>query len=172
MPNVPIHSDAGTGRPPRRRRRNPRFLAITGLVALILFSGTSAAVAYWTRSGTGTATGSVATLEPVILVALAGESPGSSLIPEGPAADVLVKIDNRNPFEVTLVAVILNGTIVASNGCGPTGVSLATATNLPITLPPGISVSHLTGAATMDGTSASACQGATFAIPMTLIVRR
>jgi hypothetical protein len=150
----------------------PRFLALTVMAALILLSCAGAAVAYWAGAGAGTGAAGVGTLRPVILVGLAGESPSSTLVPGGPAADVVVKIDNQNAFDVTLVAVTSNGPVTAGNGCAPTGVTLATPTNLPLTLPPGISVTHLAGAAAMGPTSASACQGATFAIPVTLAVRR
>ena len=172
MPNLPITSDRGTGRPAQGHRRSPRLLVLIGLVALMLFSAAGAVLAYWTAVGTGTVTASAGTLQPVTVVPLVGGSPESTLVPGGPAADVVVKIDNQNPFDVILVAVGPHGTITASNGCGPTGVSLAAPTNLPMTVPPGISVSHLAGAATMDRTSASACQGASFSIPVTITVHR
>ena len=172
MPNLPITTDRGTGRPPQKRRRSPRLLVLTGLVTVMLSCGAAAALAYWAAAGTGTGTASAGTLRPVTVVPLVGGSPGSALVPGGPAADVAVEIDNQNPFAVTLVAVGLNGTITAGNGCGPTGVSLAAPTNLPMTVPPGVSVSHLAGAATMDQTSASACQGTTFSIPVTITVHR
>ena len=94
------------------------------------------------------------------------------MVPGGPASDLVIKIDNQNLFDVTLAGVALAGAITAGNGCSPTGVTLSTPTNLPLTLPPGINVVHLAGAATMDETSASACQGSSFSFPLTLTVLR
>jgi len=145
---------------------------LAGLVSISLAAGSGTAVAYWRTTGTGDVAATAGQLQPVTVVALAGETPNTRLVPGGAARDVVVKISNQNAFDVTLVAVALNGSITAGNGCTPTGVHLVTPTNLPLTLPPGTSVNHLAGAATMDDTSAAACQGASFTIPVTVTVHR
>lgn len=153
-------------------RRSFERLLLAGLLALFLVSGAGAALAYWSTAGSGAGSSAVGPLQPVTAVALAGESPSSLMVPGAPAADLVVKVDNQNPFDVTVVAVALNGAITAGNGCSPTGVTLATPANLPASVPPGTSVVHLAGAAAMDVTSASTCQGATFSFPVTLTVHR
>lgn len=149
-----------------------RRMAVAGLLSVLSICGSGTAWAYWRATGTGTVGATAGQLQAVTVVAIAGETPAARLVPGGAAADVVVKITNQNAYAVTLVAVSVNGTITAGNGCAPTGVHLGAPTNLPLTLPPGTSVSHLAGAATMDATSAAACQGTSFAIPLTITVHR
>lgn len=154
------------------RQRIHSHLAAAALIVLFLVSGTTAAVAFWTTTGSGAVTATVGTPAPVSVVALSGETPASAMVPGGPAADLVIKIDNQNTFAVSLAGVALAGAITAGNGCSSTGVSLSAPTNLPITLPPGVSAVHLAGAATMDQTVASACQGSSFSFPLSLTVLR
>jgi hypothetical protein len=51
-------------------------------------------------------------------------------------------------------------------------VSFANQSGLNISVPNGSSLVHLPGAASMDATSSSGCQGATFSIPVTLGVQK
>jgi len=154
------------------RQRIRSHLAAAALIVIFLVSGTTAAVAFWTTAGTGAVTATVGTPAPVSVVALSGETPATAMVPGGPAADLVIKIDNANTFDVNVAGVALAGAISAGNGCSPAGVSLSAPTNLPITLPPGISVVHLAGTATMDQTVASACQGSSFSFPLSLTVVR
>jgi hypothetical protein len=154
------------------RQRIHSHLAVAALIVLFLISGTTAAVAFWTTAGSGAVTATVGTPAPVGVVALSGETPGTAMVPGGPAANLVLKIDNANAFAVSLAGVALAGGITAENGCSSTGVTLSAPTNLPITLAPGVSVIHLAGAASMDQTVASACQGSSFSFPLNLTVLR
>lgn len=149
------------------------------LVALSLVLG-SGRVAYghWSTSGTGSANTAVPSFQTVLVLALTGtDAPDSALVP-GSTADVVLRISNPNPYQVTVYSIEGSGTIVADAGhplCTPTGVTFtapATPPVPPITLPPGETLLHLPGAATMAYTSASACQGARFEIPVTLTTRQ
>lgn len=153
-------------------RAVPRAVLLVALVSSGLLCGSGAAFAYFTTIGSAAVAASAGQLQPVVITSLAGESPSSLLVPGGPPADLMLKIDNQNAFVVSLVAVSLNGTITASNGCSPTGVTLATPANLPLTVPAGVSVAHLSGGASMDQTAASACQGASFSFPLSATVHR
>ena len=95
------------------------------------------------------------------------------LQPDG-SADVILRITNPNGFAVTLTSVAANGTITASGGigaCAATGVTFAGASGLS-TLIAGSATTlvHLQGAATMSSASSTGCQGATFSIPVLIVV--
>lgn len=154
------------------RRLSHGHLLVAALLVLFLISGTTAALAFWPTTGSGSVTATVGTPAPVSFVALSGETPGGAMVPGGPASDLVIKIDNENLFDVSLAGVTLAGAITAGNGCSPIGVTLSTPTNLPLTVPPGVTVVHLMGAATMDTTAASACQGSSFSFPLNVTVLR
>jgi hypothetical protein len=139
--------------------------------AILLSLGSGTAFAYFTSAGTGTASASTGTLT-VTLAATAGP-PSTPLYPGG-TGDVALKVNNPNSFAVTLVSVVATGgTITASNGCSPTGVSFTNQTGLSIPIAASATVQvHLSGAASMSSSSANACQGATFSIPVTITVQK
>ena len=158
----------------------PRLLVGLG-VALVALLGAGAAFAYWTSQGSGAASASAGSLEPVTVAAYAGESISNKLYPGGPAGDVLVKVTNPNPFSVTLVAISGNGLISADaghSGCTTTGVTFTPPANPSLTIGAGATGSPhtesvtLAGAVSMGTTSASACQGATFHIPVSITVHK
>ena len=86
-------------------------------------------------------------------------------------------LDNPNSDAVTITGVSGNGAVTRSGGvgsCSNTGVSVSPGlTGLTISVAPGNPVSVvIPAAASMDATSNSGCQGATFAIPVDLTVRK
>ena len=107
----------------------------------------------------------------MLTVTASAGTPNSALLP-GATADVSLKITNPNSFTVTLTSVTGDGPITAGNGCSPTGVTFANQTGLSIPVPAGTSQVDLAGAAAMSSSSASACQGTTFSIPITMVVRK
>ncbi len=115
----------------------------------------------------------VSTLQPVVLSALAGELPDTPLQP-GASGDVVMKLNNPNPFTVKLVSATAIGDIVVTGLPGCTlvnaGVSYTDQTALSVPVAPGDQVVRLPGAASMDIGSDNTCQGATFAIPVTIRV--
>lgn len=153
-----------------------RVLAVA--LAALLTAGGGAAWAHWSTAGSGTASATARTFETVAVVATgAGDAPDSTLVPGG-TADVILRVRNPNDFAATVYSVAPSGPVTADAGhpgCTATGVSF-TATSAPLTpaveLPPGETLIHLQEAAAMDATSQSACQGATFSIPVTLTAIR
>lgn len=151
---------------------------LTVALAALLTAGGGAAWAHWSTAGAGSASATTRTFETVAVVAMgAGDAPDSTLVPGG-TADVILRADNPNDFAATVFSVAPSGPVTADPGhagCTVTGVSF-TAPSAPITpaieLPPGETLIHLQDAASMDATSQSACQGATFSIPVTLTAIR
>jgi hypothetical protein len=147
---------------------------LAALAAVFLSAGV--AFAYVSTAGAGSGSANAGTMQTVTVSAfVGGDAPTSLLRPGGPAADVILRVENPNPFTVHVVSVAGNGTITpdgAHSGCTTTGVTFTAPTNLSITVPSGSSLVHLTDAATMSTASLSACQGATFSIPVELTAHR
>lgn len=156
-------------------RRSRRFTAVLVVceIATVLFA--VGAVAYFTASGTGAGTAVAGTLQTVTLTALAGgDTPTSTLVPGG-SADLILKVNNPNSYKVTLISIAAKtGGSVTPNlpGCTTSGVALATIGALAITLVPGSNTVHIANGATMSTASVSGCQGATFAIDVTITVQK
>jgi hypothetical protein len=153
-----------------RRIALPLLLAVALLVV-----AAAGALAWFSASGSGTGSGANGTVQPVTVQALVGgDAPASKLQPGG-SADVILRLSNPNSFALTLTAVSGGSPISADSGhggCTTTGVSFANQSGLSISVPSGSSLVHLSGAASMDATSSSGCQGATFSIPVSLSVRK
>lgn len=157
-----------------------RLLVGLGAASAALLSA-GVASAYWTSQGSGAATASAGSLQPVTVAAYANESISNKLYPGGPAGDVVLKVTNPNLYSVTLVAIAANGSIAADaghSGCTTTGVAFAPPASPSITIGAGTAGSPstqlvtLAGAALMGTSSASGCQGATFQIPVSITVHK
>lgn len=149
------------------------LFAITGALALgVVIVLASTALAAFSARGQRQGSATTATFHPVTVAALSGDSPSSTLQPGG-QADVILRISNPNSYAVTLVSVSGNGAITASGGVGCTtpGVSFSNVSGLstPIAAS-GTTLVHLPGAASMSSASSSGCQGATFSIPVSIVV--
>jgi hypothetical protein len=155
-----------------RRAALPRWLALGVLGGLLASAGI--AWGYNTATGNATAgahTGSMQTV--TVSAVVGGDSPSSTLYPGGPAADVILRVNNPKSYSVKLYSISGNGTISADashSGCTTTGVTFNPPSNPNITLAAGSSLVHLSGAASMSTASLNACQGATFSIPVTMTV--
>ena len=149
-----------------------RWLVIGALV--LAFSGAGTAFAFFTALGNGGGSAQTGTMQTVTVSALAGgDVPSSTLYPGGSAADVILKVNNPNSFSVHLYSISGTGTISADAGhpgCTTTGVTFTPPSSPSITIPSGSSLVHVSGAASMDATSANGCQGATFSIPISITV--
>lgn len=125
-------------------------------------------LAEWVATGTGS--GAVRAVEAQALVTEAA-TPDAALYPGGTAA-LVVQVRNPNPFPVTLTSVTGNGEITSDAiGCDATnhGVTFTDQTGLSIPLPAGTTTTvTLSDAVAMAPTSADACQGATFTVPVSL----
>lgn len=153
--------------------------ASAATAALCLLAGGGTAYAYWATTGTGSGTAAAAAMQAVTVDAfVAGDANRTTLVPGG-SADVIVRTTNPNAFAVQLYAVAPNGAVTADAahaGCATTGVSF-TAPAAPlapaVTIPAHSSLLvTLPGAASMSAQSQSACQGATFNVPVTVEARR
>jgi hypothetical protein len=144
------------------------------LLAMLLTAG--AAYAFVSSTGAGNGSATVGTMQVVTASAfVGGDTPSSALRPGGPSADVILRVNNPNSFTVQVTGVTGNGTITADGshaGCTTTGVTFTAPVNPTITLSTGSTLVHLSGAAAMSAASLSACQGATFSIPVNLVVQR
>jgi hypothetical protein len=146
------------------------------ILAVVSGLGAGTAYAYWTSSGTGSGSASSNSLQSVTVAAfVGGDAPASSLLPGGAAGEVILRLNNPNSFAVTLVSVVGNGAITADSshsGCTTTGVTFTNQTGLTASVPAGSSLVRLPGSASMSTASLSACQGATFHIPVTITVHK
>ncbi|MEA2349268.1 MAG: hypothetical protein QOG86_209 [Thermoleophilaceae bacterium] len=156
-----------------RKRVINRKLAVAVLVAVMAAVGL--VYAAWTTNGTGNAYAKAGTSQAISTVDVSA-STTATLYP-GVTGDVLIKLDNPNPYPVTVTAISGNGTIAADAGhagCTTTGVTFTNQSSLSLVIPAksggvdGVLQSTLTGAAAMSNASLNACQGATFTIPVTL----
>ena len=153
--------------------RRPLLVALFCSITLVVLSG--GAHAYFKSSGSGSGTATVGTLQPVTLTALVtSDTPASTLVPGG-GGDLLLKVNNPNSYNVTLVGIApkTGGSVTPSlPGCTTSGVSLAVIGALAITLTPGPNTVHISSGATMSTASVPGCQGATFAIDVTISVQK
>jgi hypothetical protein len=157
-----------------RRLLRRRAVAIAALAVAVLGIGATVAYAYWSSTGQGTGSAAGGGLQPVTVTAfVSGDTPNSVLLPGG-SADVILRIDNPNPFAVTLVSVSGNGTITPDAGhpsCTVMGVTFTNQTGLSSNIPASdTTLVHLPAAASMDATSSNGCQGATFTVPVSITV--
>ena len=174
-PDLPAASDElSAGRRSEQRARLHRRVRRSAAVVAAVGSGLvgiTAAAAYFTAHGAGAGSATAGTLQPVTVAAtVGGDTPSSSLLPGG-SADVILRVHNSNSFGVTLVSVSPNGNASAP-GCTTTGVTFTNQSSLNIAIPSGTTLVHLAGAAGMDSTSSSDCQGATFTIPVSITVHK
>jgi len=161
---------------PRLRSLFASRRRIAALAATVSVAATAGgALAYWHAGGSGSGSATAGTPQAVTVNAVAGgDAPNSALQPGG-SADVILRLSNPNAYAVTLVSVTGSTPITADpghSGCTTTGVSFSNQSGLSISVPSGSSLVHLPAAASMDTTSLSACQGATFSIPVTLGVQK
>lgn len=164
--SAPLHAIA------RPFRRAIWVLSAALVGALGLFGGT--AYAYFSASGSGSGTATAGTLQPVTITATATST--GTLLPGG-TADLALNITNPNPFPVTLTGLSAGIGVVAVTGTAActaanATVSVASKTGLAIPLAPGVNTVHVATGAAMGTHSASACQHATFSIPVKLTVKQ
>lgn len=128
------------------------------------------AYAAWTATGSGSGA-SEATTALALSTVDATALTSAQLYPGG-SGDLKVKIQNPNPFGVTISSILPNGAITSDKGAGcdaSTGLAFGGRTGLTEVVPANGTVTvTLVGAVTMDGSSDDACQGAVFTVPVSL----
>jgi hypothetical protein len=149
------------------------LIVLLAIIVTAFCLGTGMAYAYFTSSGSASATASTGFLRPVVIEATAVTS-GTPLLPGGPG-DVTLTLDNPNSFDVVVVSVTASGAITAVGNPACTahsGVTFNPPSNPDLLLVPGTNHLDLVGAAAMSTTSSDSCQGATFSIPVTITVQK
>jgi hypothetical protein len=148
------------------------LLGVAG-AAVLVGVGTGTGYALWSSAGAGSGSASTEGGPLPVTVVTAGGAVSSALVPGG-TADLLVALDNPNAFPVTITGIQQTGTVTSSApGCLTTGVTVPTSSALSVSVPTGSDVVvSVPGAAAMSSDSDSACQGATFRIPLSVTVRR
>jgi hypothetical protein len=152
----------------KHRNSKGRRLAILagGTVAGVLLSGT-AAVAYWSVTGTGS--GSAASSTMVAPTVSAGTANGTLLYPgltaDGSSAggDLAVSVTNPNAFAVTVT--LTQGGQPAE--CSTPAISLVSSPALTVAVPAGATVDKTFHHVVSMGDSSNDCQGKTLTIPLT-----
>ena len=131
----------------------------------------TAAVAYWTSSGNGTASALAGTAQNPTTTAVA--TVGATLTP-GNSGDVTIKVNNPNSYAVKVTSVVnqAGGTITGSGGsCLNTAVTFTNQTGLSAAIAAGGNTTlTFTNAASMGANPDQGCQGATITIPVTVTV--
>lgn len=154
------------------RRRQVATVVTAAVLGTAAVSGVSAAV--WSTSASGSGVGGSATnLTGVTVVSVAvGDTTATDLLPAG-SAEAIVKVANSNSFPVTVTSVSPTSAVTAANGCTPTGVTFTGQTGSWV-IPAGSAgtLVHLPSAVAMDATSASACQGTKFSVPVNVVARQ
>lgn len=141
---------------------------VATVLGLALTSGV--ALAFWSTSGSGSGTATARSSLNLTgtLSSVTGLYPGGSLA-------VTVTVANPNPFPVKVTAVTGGTVTTGASGCTTTGVAYTNQTTSNglgasgFTVPANSAGTALPATTvTMDNTSLSACQGATFTVPVTL----
>jgi hypothetical protein len=90
----------------------------------------------------------------------------------GGTGDIWIKVNNSNPFAVTVTSVTGAGTITSDKGAAcdaATGVTFTNTTGLTQVVGAGATVTFsLAGKVAMSNASDNTCQGAVFTVPITL----
>lgn len=144
--------------------------------AVVLFAGVAAAAYRSNVAATGTGRATPAAAGATLTLTVTGTA-ATGLYPGGPGADVTVTLANPYDRPVTVTAVTAAGPVVATpvsgRACVSHAVTLAApASGLPATVPAaGSATITLRAAMTMGLASDSGCQGASFAVPLTILGR-
>lgn len=171
---APAHvvATGSAGQVARPFRTAIRILTAALIVALGLFVGT--AYASLVSSGSGSGDAQTGAVQAVTIQASA--TPTSTLLPGG-RADLALTVVNPNAFPVVITALSAgNGpvTVTGTVGCTATDatVSVTPKNALQTALAPGSNTVNITTGAAMGTGSASACQHATFYLPVDLTVQQ
>ena len=147
-----------------------KIAAALGVITAFLLSCGVAAAA-WSSNGTGSATAKAATAQGVTTSAVAVTT---GLLYPGGTGDLVLQVNNPNPFPVRVSAVAAgSGSVTASGGigtCATHGVALsATQSGLTFDIAASSSGTRtFAGVVSMSTASESGCQGATFTIPVAI----
>lgn len=151
-----------------------RFMLTAAATFFAIAAISGSALAYWSANGTGSGASTAGTMTISVTGLQAGDSNQAPLLP-GQSGDVILRVNNPNSFPVHVTTIAANGSATASNGCAPTDVTFNAPSDYSaaqFTLSPGSNLIRIAGGASMGLASASACQGATFSLPISVTVRK
>jgi hypothetical protein len=147
---------------------------LVALIAIVLGLGAGAAWGYFTASATGSGVVSVGTAKTVTVTVT-----GEAVLYPGLTTGLKVTVTNPNTYTLTVVSIAEAGgktaiIVTGAPGCTGTnaGVSVLSKSFSGVTIPVGTNTITLTTSVAMATTSASACQGATFHVPITMKVEK
>lgn len=164
--------------PRLRRPRTVRAAIVTSAAAVVVLLGAGIAIAAWTSSGSGTASAKAGTALPPTTGDIGTAAFTSTTLYPGGTGDVQLVVKNPNPYPVKVVSVAPLPEPITTSGatgkCADHGVTFAAPTH-QITAGNAIAAGGsvtltLPGAVTMDAGAENGCQGALFAIPVTVTV--
>jgi hypothetical protein len=150
-----------------------RLTATAVLTGGLLVAGV--AFAAWTATGSGSGYAKAGAAQPLGTLDASAQT-SADLYPGVTDGDVVLEIDNPNPYPVEVTSVSADGAVVTVSGdaaCdAATGFSFADqsySAGSGLAVPAnGSATFTLTGAAGMTNASADACQGEVFEIPVAL----
>jgi hypothetical protein len=150
---------------------NLKRMLVSGTVIVVVLGVVGLVYAAWTTSGSGSGYAKAGSSQALTTVDVSA-STTATLYP-GVTGDVLLKVNNPNPYPVKVTDVTGNGAITVdaghAAGCVTSGVTFTNQTGKSIEVPANTATQvTLTGAAKMSSASDNGCQGATFTIPVTL----
>jgi hypothetical protein len=149
-----------------------RFAKRGGITALTLGLFLAAGIAYaaWTATGGGSGYAKATSAQPLTTVDVSA-STSATLYP-GTTGDLLLRINNPNPYPVRVTGVSGAGTITSDAGAAcnaSTGVTFEDQAGLSLDVPAsGAATFTLSGTVSMSNASDNSCQGAVFTVPVSL----
>jgi hypothetical protein len=147
---------------------NKKRSLLTGFIVVLVLAVTGLVYAAWTSNGSGSGYAKAGSAQALTTVDVSA-STTATLYP-GATGDVILKIDNPNPYAVRITDVNGNGAITADAGhpaCVTSGVTFVNQSGKTIDIAASAQTQvTLTGAAKMSNASDNGCQGATFTIPV------
>jgi hypothetical protein len=141
-----------------RVRRRTAAVGLAGIIAVFVSAAT--ALAFWTTSGSGSATASV--IEPSV-TAVAGTASG--LYPGGPPKTVKVTVSNAGPVPYQVTG-LTAGVGASPDTCPASALDVIAPTSLPTVTPSAAATVRVT--VSMKTDAPNACQRATFSLPLTV----
>jgi hypothetical protein len=141
------------------------------LSAILVVATTAVTFGSWSVSSSAGSGYSKAKVASSLTLSDASASTTAQLYPGG-TGDIWIKVTNSNPFAVTVTSVTGAGTITSDKGAAcdaATGVTFTNTTGLTQAVGAGATVTFfLAGKVAMSNASDNSCQGAVFAVPITL----
>lgn len=144
-----------------------KTIVLVALVGGLFVAGV--ATAAWLGTGAGSGSAKATSFQDLTV---SGGTATAELYPGASNQHLFLHIVNPNPFAVTVTAVNNGaGSITADGGhasCTTTGVTFTNQTGLSISVPANGSTDTSVNGVSMDNTSSTGCQGATFTVPVTV----